>query len=146
MQKAIVVDSTYSDPYNFIGIYYNELAKLTIKARQADSVSTSNSYFSVLQNLTEAERYFRIAHRLDAELTSPMYNLCLALYYHNIIDFNFFQNDNEKVNLRILQRCNEIDRITDELLNSKRIKMFDKFYEIKYKAQQQKQETIVIFQ
>ena len=145
MQKSAAFDSSFAYPHTFIGIYKIQIAKNLMTAFETDAHLTKDRISIVnnaLRNLDQAEEHFRLARHINFKLTSPLYNLCLALYYRNIIEYNFSDNQCKVVDKNIIRRCDEIDNITDILLQSKQFKKYEKYYRIKKKARLQKEAVI----
>ncbi|MBN1351068.1 glycosyltransferase family 39 protein [candidate division KSB1 bacterium] len=143
MQKSVALDSGFAYPITFIGIYKIDIVKLLLKDLLTANLN-SNEYQPLFGKamtlLQESEAHFRQAHTSDPRLTSPLYNLCLALYYRNIVEFNNPALPGECVRTNIINRCDEIEQITSTLLNGNDFKKFDKFIQLREKARFQKME------
>ncbi len=146
MQKSIAIDSSFSYPLTFIGIYKIEIAKNLVRTLEADTTISKKKKISIvddaLQNLDNAEKIFQLAHHVEPQFTSPLYNLCLALYFSNILDFTFHGEHNEAVKMNIIKRCDEIEIITDKLLQRKNLYKHKKYNELRRKARMQKKAVL----
>ncbi|NOY57648.1 MAG: hypothetical protein GXO75_01770 [Calditrichaeota bacterium] len=143
MQKSVAIDSVFSSPLTFMGIYKIKIAKNLMRNFEADTTSFIKSEISIaneaMQNLGDAKKLLELAHHIAPQFASPLYNLCLTLYFRNIIEFTFYGEHNKAVKMNIAKRCDEINRITDELLQSKQFEKYKDYYRIKRKARLQQQ-------
>jgi len=142
MRRASEIDTSFAYPHTFMGIYRAGIAKDLLQNIGQGEVAKDEEPILVEQarrNFEVAVDDYRTALRKASELLSPLYNLCLALYYLNILDFNYADRGSDTVKAKINQRCNEIERLADDLLQRGTAEDKEKYSDIRFKAVAQKQ-------
>lgn len=142
MRTAARLDTCYAYPLNFIGVYLVQIAKdilKDIKAGPDDRQEAAVLVEQVEANLVSAERYYRQAIQMAPKHIAPVYNLCLALYYRNILDYNYSHQPHQALEAKMLQRCDEIEQRLTELIQQDRFEETRRYVDLKYKASMQKE-------
>ncbi len=145
MRMAGAKDTSFAYPHIFMGIYRANIGKDLLQSIESDDYADGEEQVlarQAMQNFQAAEQDYRTAHQVGPELLSPLYNLCLSMYYLNILDFNYSDIDLDGIREAISQRCDEIDRLADILLQKGEPEDKEKYSDIKFKASMQKQAAL----
>lgn len=73
---------------------------------------------------------------------SPVYNLCLALYYQNIVDYNNPSLPPDVLQAAIVRRSDEIILFLDQLLQQKYLDDSARYEELQFKAAMQREQVL----
>ncbi len=144
MQVSARCDSSFSYPHTFIGIYSVQIAKERLKEIVSQATPDDEKHrllARVTSQLAFAERHYRQAHLLAPHQVSQVYNLCLALYYQNIIDYNNPSLAPEVLRQAIVRRSDEITLFLDQLLQQKHLDDSARYTELRFKAAMQKEQV-----
>jgi len=145
MQVSAHCDSSFSYPHTFIGIYSVQIAKERLKeivSQDTPDDEKDRLLAQVTSQLAFAERHYRQAHLLAPHQVAPVYNLCLALYYQNIVDYNNSSLPPDVLRAAIVRRSDEITLFLDQLLQQKHLNDSAKYTELQFKAAMQKEQVL----
>ncbi|NLP09715.1 glycosyltransferase family 39 protein [bacterium] len=145
MQVSVQCDSSFSYPHTFIGIYSVQIAKERLKEIVSSDTPDDEKQrllAQVTSRLTFAERHYRQAHLLAPYQVSPVYNLCLALYYQNIVDYNNPSLPPDVLQAAIVRRSDEIILFLDQLLQQKYLDDSARYEELQFKAAMQREQVL----
>ncbi|HPN36462.1 MAG TPA: glycosyltransferase family 39 protein [bacterium] len=145
MQVSAQCDSSFAYPLTFIGIYSVQIAKQLLKdfvSQETPVVEKKRLLGQVAAHLACAEGHYRQAHALAPLQVSPVYNLSLALFYQNIVDFNNPFLSPDLVRAAIVRRCDEIALLLDQLLQQKYLNDLAKYTELQFKAAMQREQVL----
>lgn len=145
MQVSVHCDSSFSYPHTFIGIYSVQIAKERLKeivSQDTPDDEKNRLLEQVTSQLAFAERHYRHAHLLAPHQVSPVYNLCLALYYQNIVDYNNPSLPPKVLRAAIVRRSDEITLFLDQLLQQKYLNDSVRYTELQFKAAMQKEQVM----
>jgi len=122
-----------------------QIAKQLLKdfvSQETPVVEKKRLLGQVAAHLACAEGHYRQAHALAPLQVSPVYNLSLARFYQNIVDFNNRFLSPDLVRAAIVRRCDEIALLLDQLLQQKYLNDLAQYTELQFKAALQREQVL----